>query len=204
MAHIPDGVLSLPVLAGGAIVASAGIGLALRALDERDIPKVGLMAAAFFVASLVAVPLGPTSVHLLLGGLMGLTLGIQIFPAVFVALTLQAAFFGMGGLTTLGVDTVNMALPGYVLALAARPILARAGGAGTRGVIVAAVAGLAVLLTGAGVALALALSDSAYHVGAAVAAIAYLPLAAVEAVATAAIVGLLARVRPDMLAGATV
>lgn len=199
MAHIPDGVLSLPVLAGGAAIAAVGIGLALRALDERDIPKVGMMAAAFFVASLVAVPIGPTSVHLLLGGLMGLTLGIQIFPAVFVGLLLQAAFFGMGGLTTLGVDTVNMALPGYALALAARPLLARAGPSGG-GLVAAAVAGLAVIATGAGVALALALSDSAFRVGAAVAAMTYLPLAAVEALATAAIVGLMRRVRPDMLA----
>lgn len=200
MAHIPDGVLSLPVLAVGAGIAAIGIGAALRRLDEAEIPKVGLMAAAFFVASLVAVPLGPTSVHLLLGGLMGLTLGIQIFPAVFVGLLLQAAFFGMGGLTTLGVDTVNMALPGYLLALIARPVLARVGPA-RAGLVGAIVAALAVVLTGAGVALALAASDSAYRVSAAVAAVAYLPLAAVEALATAAIVGLVLKVRPDMLAG---
>jgi cobalt/nickel transport system permease protein len=201
MAHIPDGILSLPVLAAGAGVAAVGIGVALRRLEEADIPKVGLMAAAFFVASLVAVPMGPTSVHLLLGGLMGLTLGIQIFPAVFVGLLLQAVFFGMGGLTTLGVDTVNMALPGYVLALAARPALARLG-PGAAGLVAATVAALAVLMTGAGVALALALSDSALRVSAAVAAVAYLPLAAVEALATAAIVGLIQKLRPDMLAGA--
>ena len=201
MAHIPDGILSVPVLAGGAAVAAVGIGLALRHLEETDIPKVGLMAAAFFVASLVAVPMGPTSVHLLLGGLMGLTLGIQIFPAVFVGLLLQAVFFGMGGLTTLGVDTVNMALPGCLLALAARPLLARLG-PGAAGLVAATVAALAELMTGAGVALALALSDSALRISAAVAAVAYLPLAAVEALATAAIVGLIQKLRPDMLAGA--
>jgi cobalt/nickel transport system permease protein len=199
MAHIPDGVLSLPVLVAGAAVAAAGLGVALRRLDERDIPKVGLMSAAFFVSSLVAVPLGPTSVHLLLGGVMGLVLGVQIFPAVFVGLLLQAAFFGMGGLTTLGVDTANMALPGLAAALAVRPLLARLPGlapvlAGAAGVV-------ATLGTGGGVALALAASHSAYVPGAAVAAATYLPLAAVEGLAAAAVVGFLLRVRPDVLAG---
>lgn len=201
MAHIPDGVLSAPVLIGGAVVAAVGIAMALRRLDEAEIPKVGLLSAAFFVASLVSVPLGPTSVHLLLGGLMGLTLGMQIFPAVFVGLLLQAAFFGMGGLTTLGVDTVNMALPGYALATLAQPLLRRAD-AGGRTLIVALVAGAAVLLTGGGVALALVLSDSALRMGATVAVATYLPLALAEAVATVAIVGVVHKVRPDMLAGA--
>lgn len=33
------------------------------------------MTAAFFVASLIHVPIGPTSVHLLLNGLLGVVVG---------------------------------------------------------------------------------------------------------------------------------
>ena len=77
--------------------------------NERSSP------AAFFAGSLIAIPVGPSSVHLMLGGLIGLMLGTAAFPALFVALALQALLFGMGGLTTLGVNTLNMALPGVVL-----------------------------------------------------------------------------------------
>ena len=76
------------------------------------------MSAAFFVASLIHVPLGPTSVHLILNGLVGLLLGWASFPAILVGLVFQAILFQFGGLTTLGVNTVTMALPavaGYYL-----------------------------------------------------------------------------------------
>jgi cobalt/nickel transport system permease protein len=44
--------------------------------------------------------------------LAGLILGWAVFPAMLVALLLQVIFFGYGGLTTIGVNTLNMALPG--------------------------------------------------------------------------------------------
>jgi cobalt/nickel transport system permease protein len=198
MAHIPDGVLSIPVIVAGGVAAAAGIALGLRALDERDIPKMAILVAAFFVATLFAVPIGPSSVHLLLGGLMGLVLGVRAFPAVFVGLLLQAVMFGFGGLTSLGVDTVNMALPGVVLAFLARPLTARAAPAALAW-IGAAVAALAVLGTAAGVMLALALSSPDYVPALKIVAVTYLPLAAVEAVITGFAVSFLARVRPAIL-----
>jgi cobalt/nickel transport system permease protein len=199
MAHIPDGVLSMPVIVGGAAVAAGGIALGLKALDERDIPKMAILAATFFVASLFAVPVGPSSVHLLLGGLMGLVLGVGAFPAVFVGLLLQAVMFGFGGLTSLGVDTVNMALPGVVLALVARPLMAGATPT-ARGLLGAVVAALAVVGTAAGVMLALALSSPDYVPALKIVALTYLPLAAVEAVITGFAVTFLARVKSEILA----
>lgn len=199
MAHIPDGVLSAPVLIGGALVAAAGIAAGLRALDERDLPKTAILSSAFFVASLVSVPIGPSSVHLLLGGLMGIVLGVAAFPAVFVGLLLQATMFGFGGLTTLGVDTVNMALPGVVFGLIARPLLARASFPG-RATIGALVGAGSVLATTAGVAAALALSSSDYVPTLSVVIATAVPLALVEAVTTAFVVAHLARVKPEILA----
>lgn len=79
MAHIPDGVLSLPVLVGGAVLAAGGLALGLRRLEDAEIPKTAILAAMFFVASLIAVPVGPSSVHLLLAGPMGLVLGARAF-----------------------------------------------------------------------------------------------------------------------------
>jgi cobalt/nickel transport system permease protein len=198
MAHIPDGVLSMPVIVAGGVAAVAGIALGLRALDERDIPKMAILAAAFFVATLFAVPVGPSSVHLLLGGLMGLVLGVRAFPAIFVGLLLQAVMFGFGGLTSLGVDTINMALPGVVLSFLARPLMARAAPTALAW-IGAAVAALTVLGTAAGVMLALALSSSDYVPALKIVAVTYLPLATVEAVITGFAISFLARVRPAML-----
>ena len=40
-------------------------------IREDEIPRVALVTAAFFVASLIHVRVGPTSVHLLLNGLVG-------------------------------------------------------------------------------------------------------------------------------------
>ncbi|MBW2637609.1 MAG: cobalt transporter CbiM, partial [Deltaproteobacteria bacterium] len=112
--HISEGVLSAPVLIAGAAVAVAGISIGLRRMDNDNIPKVAVLSSAFFVASLIHVPLGPASVHLVLNGIIGILLGWLSFPSIFVALTLQAILFQFGGITTLGVNTVVMALPGVI------------------------------------------------------------------------------------------
>lgn len=199
MAHIPDGVLSLPVILGGSALAVGGLAMGLRRLEDRDIAETGILAAVFFVVSLVSIPLGPSSVHLLLGGLIGIVLGWRAFPAIFVGLLLQAVLFGFGGVTTLGVDTLNMALPGVVLAMAGRPLLAGAG-SGRTALVGGLVAGLSVLGTIGGVAAALALSSAAHLPALTVIVATYLPLALIEAVVTGFALSFLARVRPEMLA----
>ncbi|WP_321334944.1 cobalt transporter CbiM [Breoghania sp.] len=199
MAHIPDGVLSAPVLIAGAALAAGGIALGLRTLDERAIPRTGILAAAAFAGSLFAVPVGPSSVHLLLSGLLGILIGTATFPAMAVALFLQALLFGFGGLTTLGINLVNIALPGVVLGLLLGPVIRSTPHPTLRVGLAAIVGAGAVLGTGALVALALALSSSAYTPVASILLATYLPLAAGEAFITAVIVAFLARVSPDAL-----
>ncbi len=206
MAHIPDGVLSLPVLLGGGALAAGGLALGLSRLDERDIPATAILAAVFFVVSLVSVPLGPSSAHLLLSGLMGIVLGVKAIPAIFVGLLLQAVFFGFGGLTSLGVDVVDIAFPGVILGTLAAPLLARSEGF-LAAVVAGAVAATAVVGTLACVALALALSSADYLPSLRVVVLTGLPLAVVEAVVTGFVVAYLKRVKPEILpfgvAGAT-
>ncbi len=86
MAHIPDGVLSAPVLIGGAVATLAAVSFATRRLDYDRIPQAAMLAAAFFVASLLSVPVGPSSVHPILNGLMGIMLGWTAVPAILMAL----------------------------------------------------------------------------------------------------------------------
>lgn len=198
MAHIPDGVLSAPVLIGGAVLAVGGLALGLRRLDETDIPKTAILAAVFFTASLVAVPVGPSSIHLLLSGLMGLVLGTRAIPAVFVGLLLQAVLFGFGGLTSLGVDVVDIAFPGVILGIVARPWLAGAS-RGRVTLIAGAVAALAVIGTAGCVSAALALSSADYLPSLRIIAITYIPLALAEAVITGVVVAHLVKVKPEVL-----
>jgi cobalt/nickel transport system permease protein len=114
--HIHDGVLTGPfagpILLGGAAVAAGGVAIGLWRLDEEKIPQTGVVAAALFVASIIHVPVGPSSAHLMLVGLAGVLLGWAVFPAVLIALLLQAILFPwFGGLTTLGLNTLAFAVP---------------------------------------------------------------------------------------------
>lgn len=112
--HISEGILSPPVLAAGIALAAIGTGIGLKKMDYDRIPQVAILSAAFFVASLVHIPIGPASVHLILNGLLGLLLGWVAFPAILVGLILQALLFQYGGITTLGINSLNMALPALV------------------------------------------------------------------------------------------
>lgn len=199
MAHIPDGVLSAPVLVAGGVLAAGGIAVALRRLDEEEIPRTAILSAAFFAVSLFAVPVGPSSVHLLLGGLMGLILGSAIFPAIFVALLLQSVMFGFGGLTSLGVNTFNIACPGALVGVLLAPAIARAGP--SRAALLAGVgSAVAVAATGALVALSLALSSTDYVASAKVMTATYLPLMIVEGLVAGFCVSFVKKVKPELLA----
>lgn len=201
MAHIPDGVLSMPVLVAGAVAAAAGVGLGLRSLNERTIPRTAILAAAFFSASLIVVPVGPSSVHLLLAGLMGLVLGVLTFPAVLVALLLQAVMFGFGGLTALGVNVVIIALPGALAGLVFRRLVLTATPV-RAGFYAGAAGALSVVGTGLLVALSLALSGQEYSRPAQVLIVAYVPLMVAEALVTGFAVSFIKRVDPKLIAGA--
>lgn len=198
MAHIPDAVLSAPVLLTGALVTAGLLAVALHRLDYERLPQTAVLSAAFFVSSLISIPLGPSSVHLLLNGLMGLLLGWMAVPAIFVALLLQAVFFGFGGVLVLGVNAMNMALPALICALVLRPRLPRASPKGLFWI--GATAGAAgVLLTASAVASSLGLSGKPFVPAAEAVILIYLPLAAVEALITGVILRFLARVSPELL-----
>jgi cobalt/nickel transport system permease protein len=109
--HISDGVLADRWWIGGFAVAGVLALLAAWRIREEEIPKVALLTAAFFVASLLQVRVGPTSVHLLLNGLVGVVLGCRAGLAIPIGLALQVALLGHGGFTTIGVNSVILVLP---------------------------------------------------------------------------------------------
>ncbi|MGA1846155.1 cobalt transporter CbiM [Deferribacter abyssi] len=106
--HIADGILNAKVVIGADLIAAAPLIYSVYKITYKELPKTALMSTLFFVASFIHVPLGPTSIHLVLNGILGIILGIHSISAIFVALLLQFLLFGYGGLTTLGLNTLNM------------------------------------------------------------------------------------------------
>jgi cobalt/nickel transport system permease protein len=123
--HISEGVLSAPVLVTGAVLSAAGVAIGLKKMSYHKIPQVAVLSSAFFVASLIHVPIGPSAAHLVLNGLLGILLGWMAFPSILVALSLQALLFQFGGFTVLGVNTMIMAVPAFFAYMLFSPLLKR-------------------------------------------------------------------------------
>lgn len=195
--HISEGVLSPAVLAGGIALTAVGTGIGLRRADYERLTGTAVLSAAFFVASLVHVPIGPGNVHLALNGLLGLFLGWAVFPALLVAMLLQAILFRYGGIAVLGVNVFDMAMPALVCHYACRPFLGRPGALRAAGAFCCgalSVAGAALC-----VAVALGLSDAGFWTSARVLLLAHVPIMLVEGCVAALAVAFIAKARPELL-----
>ncbi len=196
--HISDGVLSAQVLIAGAAVAAGGTAVGLKKMDIEKVPRVAVLTAAFFVSSLIHVPVGPSSVHLLLGGLMGLLLGWTCFPAILVGLLLQSLLFQFGGITVLGVTTVNIGVPALLMYFLFHRMIKK--NMKVMSLVSAALAGaLSVLLSSLFVAFTLVFSGEEFIAIAKLIVIAHLPVMAIEGMVNVFVVVLLKRVKPEVL-----
>ncbi|TCK62056.1 cobalt transporter CbiM [Seleniivibrio woodruffii] len=116
--HISEGVLSVPVLVATGTAGAVLTVYGFYRMKADMMARTALMSSLFFVGSFIHIPVGPASVHLVLNGLVGAVLGFCAFPAILIALVLQALLFQFGGFTTLGTNVLVMALPalaGYFL-----------------------------------------------------------------------------------------
>ena len=197
--HISEGILSGPVLLSGAALAAAGTAVGLKKIDYDRLPKAGMLSATFFVASLIHVPAGPSNVHLVLNAIVGLLLGWGAFPTILVALTLQAIFFQYGGITTLGVNTVIMALPAVLCYLVAGRTLKKGK---TTALLTAFACGfLSVLMSSLLVGCALIFTEEDFLKVSGMVVLAHLPVMVIEGIVTALCVAFLRKVQPTMLPG---
>lgn len=195
--HISEGVLAPTVLVGGYIVSALGIAIGLRKTDYEHLTTAAVLSALFFVASLIHVPLGPGSVHLILNGLLGLFLGWAVFPAIAVTLLLQAILFQYGGIAVLGVNTFDMAFPALLCHLFFKNML---GIPGIRRTVSAFLCG-SVSVAGAAfcTAIALTFTDEGFLVSARMLFLAHIPVMIVEGLMAVLILSFIGRVRPELL-----
>jgi cobalt/nickel transport system permease protein len=199
--HISEGILSGPVLISGGALAAAGTAIGLKKLDYDRIAQAAILSAVFFVASLIHVPIGPANAHLILNGLVGLLLGWAAFPAILVALVLQAMLFQFGGITALGVNTIIMALPAVICYLVfsrflhKRPLVALSAAF--------ACGFLSVLFGVVVLGLSLIFTEENFFEVSVIVIAGHIPVMIIEGVITAVCVSFLKKVQPEMLPGPT-
>jgi cobalt/nickel transport system permease protein len=118
--HIPDGFLNAKTAAVCGILATTGLGLALRHarrhLPARRVPLLGLAAAFVFAAQMLNFPVaGGTSGHLVGGvmaaALLGPAAAVIVLSAVLIV---QCFLFADGGVSALGANIFNMGILGGV------------------------------------------------------------------------------------------
>jgi len=196
--HISDGILSAPVWIGGCVVTAVITAVTVKKVRPEDIPKVAIMTSVFFVASLVHIPIGPTSVHLILNGLVGIILGPLAFISILLGLVLQMLLFQHGGITTIGVNSIMMGVPAllvYRIFDLRKKIIFKSNVA-----IFGALAGACGIFFGILIlALFLVVSGDEFIGVAKLALLAHLPVIVIEAIITGFIVSFLMTVKPELL-----
>ncbi|MGA2741905.1 MAG: cobalt transporter CbiM [Bryobacteraceae bacterium] len=150
--HIPDGYLSPSTCAGLAAAAAPFWYVALKrvksALHARLIPLISLFAAFSFVIMMFNLPLpGGTTGHAVGMGVASIVLGPWAsILAISIALTIQAVFFGDGGITAIGANCFNMAIVGSLVAYSTYRLVAwRASLGSARRMVAAGLAGYAAI-----------------------------------------------------------
>lgn len=195
--HISEGILSAPVLISGGLLTVAGTAVGLKSIKTERIMPVAIFSASFFIASLIHVPLGPGSIHLLLNGLLGMILGWAAFPAILTALLLQAILFQYGGVVVLGINTLIQALPAVLCFYLFRPGLEKGG---SHQKIASFLGGFfAVLFSALSMALCLAMTDEGFLQTAKIVVVANIPIMIIEGIVTMFVVSFIAKVQPEIL-----
>jgi cobalt/nickel transport system permease protein len=166
--HIPDGFLSVFVSAVMWLITVIIVGYALKRtgkdLDERQVPLMGVLAAAIFAGQMLNFTIaGGTSGHLM--GAAIVTILVGPWPAVLVmtcVVAIQALIFQDGGLLVLGANIFNMGIIGVAVAYTTYRSMRKLGGGHKWGILASGflAAWVSIVITSLAVALQLALSGT--------------------------------------------
>ena len=196
--HISEGVLSGTALALGWAGTLTCTAIGLKKTDTNKIVRTALLSSAFFLASLVNIRLGPSSTHLSLLAPVGLILGWSSFPAMLIALFLQAVLFHFGGLLVLGANTFIMGIPALMVHVIFGKMI-RSENKIFSG-LMAFIAGLLAVMMGACLAgVFLGISDRNFLEAAKLLFYAHIPLALIEGAVTSFMIMFLRKTSPEFL-----
>ncbi|MGH2752670.1 MAG: energy-coupling factor ABC transporter permease [Actinomycetota bacterium] len=210
--HIPDGFINAGTSAGAAVIAAGGVAVAVRKtseyLEDKQVPLAGLTAAFVFAVQMLNFPVAAgTSGHLLGGALAAVLVGPWAGALCVTVVLIVQAFFADGGISALGLNIIDMglvtALGGYAIFTGLRKLLPDTHTA-------------VVLSSGVAAGISVVLSALAFFAQFALGANIELPLGSVftamlgvhlligvgEGLITAATIGLVLDVRPDLVHGA--
>ena len=112
--HIADGVVPASWCVAAHAVSWGALYWLGRRIATDEVVRLGMLASASFAISLVHFPLGGTSVHLGLYGVIGIIAGWRAFPVIFAALLFQMILFQHGGMLALGLNSLNMGVGALV------------------------------------------------------------------------------------------
>ena len=197
--HLSDGAIADAWVAAGFGVGALLLFFAMWRIREDEIPRIGVLTAAFFVGSSIHIKLAivPTSVHLILNGLVGVILGRRAPLAVTIGLGLQYLLLAHGGYTTLGLNACIVGIPA-ILAGWAYPVLKRLGVcAFARGAILGGAAAAGAVALNFLVLLFAGKED--WTTLAKLVLLAHVPVVILEAVMLGVIVRYIEKVKPEML-----
>lgn len=119
--HIPDGFLSVGVAIFLWIVTAITVAIALRRvsadLGEKQVPMMGVLAAAIFAGQMLNFPVaGGTSGHLLGAALATILMGPWAAIIIMTCVIgIQGLIFQDGGLLAMGANIFNMGIVGVVV-----------------------------------------------------------------------------------------
>ncbi len=195
--HISDGVLPASVSIAGYAATAVLAAWSARSAKGEELPKIAIVTSAFFVASLISIPIAVTSVHLLLPGLVGILLGRSAFISITMGVALQSILFQMGGITAIGANSIMMGVPALACAGLFHILKGRSF---TRTVIAGALTGgLGVILAALFLAGLLFLSNEDFWGVAKLALAWHLVVAAIESAISAFTVSFLCKVKPEAI-----
>jgi cobalt/nickel transport system permease protein len=113
--HVPDGLISDPIQLGLYSVIYLLLMIILfnkfrKNHTEKNIPIIALLAAAILIVQLIEIPLPvPACVHISLITVMALY-DLEASALVYTVVTIAQAFLGEGGISTLGINLLNLAI----------------------------------------------------------------------------------------------
>ena len=166
--HIPDGFLSVLVSVVFWALSILAIGYSLRRLgkemDERQVPMMGVLAAAIFAGQMLNFAVaGGTSGHLLGATLATVLLGPWAAVLVMTCVVgIQALVFQDGGLLAMGANIFNMGVIGVFVAYTVYQTVQKLARGKSWGIFVGgfAAAWLSIVIAALAAALQLALSGT--------------------------------------------